>query len=86
MRIPKSGRPKVNEIVHDSITGDSNTILKLFNWDFGISPRPNLTPGLFFYQAYEIMSHLICFNGQRRILVGDKNAGLILLWAKNNDE
>lgn len=39
--IPKSGRvgwPKINEIVHDSITGDSNTILKLFNWDFGISP------------------------------------------------
>lgn len=39
--IPKSGsvgRPKINEIVHDSIRGDSNTILKLFNWDSGISP------------------------------------------------
>lgn len=38
--IPKSvgvGRPKINEIVHDSIRGDSNTILKLFNWDSGIS-------------------------------------------------
>lgn len=40
----------------------------------GISPRPNLTPGLFFFiQAYEIMSQLICFNGQRRILEEDKN-------------
>lgn len=39
----------------------------------GISPRPNLTPGLFFIQAYEIMSQLICFNGQRRILEEDKN-------------
>lgn len=39
--IPSLGElagPKINETVHDSITGDSNTILKLFNWDFGISP------------------------------------------------
>lgn len=32
------GRQKINEIVHDSIRGDNNTILKLFNWDSGISP------------------------------------------------
>lgn len=40
-----------------------------------ISPRPNLTPGFFFLfiQAYEIMSQLICLNGQRRILENDKN-------------
>lgn len=84
--IPQSGsvgRPKINEIVHDSIRGDNNTMLKLFNWDSGISPWPNLTPGLF-YQAYEIMSQLICFNGQRRILEGDETLALILLWAKHN--
>lgn len=86
--IPKSGRvgkPNINEIVHDSITEDSSTIVKLFNWDFGISPWPNLTPGLL-YRAYEIMSQLICFNGQRGILDGDKTLALILPWAKNNDE
>lgn len=39
--IPKcesAGSPKINEIVDDNIRGDSNTILKLFNWDSGISP------------------------------------------------
>lgn len=32
-----------------------------------------------FYQAYKIMSLLICFNGQKRILEADETLALILL-------
>ena len=34
----KKKEKRKKEIVHDNIRGDNNTILKLFNWDSGISP------------------------------------------------
>lgn len=70
------GRGKKNEIIHDSIRGDSETMPQLFNWDFcHISPTKSDSRLFFFLfiQAYEIMSQLICLNGQRRILEKDKN-------------
>lgn len=60
--------------IYDGISGDRETIPQLFNWDFWhISPTESDSRPFFFIQAYEIMSQLICFNGQRRILEEDKN-------------